>query len=64
MPEEGKSILNYNQDKHFLKISFIIYVDTELLKEKIKACDNNSEESSTTKVSKHTACGYSLFTHY
>ena len=64
MPEEGKSILNYNQGKHFLKISFIIYVDTELLKEKIKACDNNSEESSTTKVSKHTACGYSLFTHY
>lgn len=54
MPEEGKNILNYNQDKNFLKISFIIYVDTELLQEKIKACDSNSEESSTLKVRKHT----------
>ena len=31
--------------------------------EKIDRCDNNLEESSPTKTSKHTACGYSLFTH-
>ena len=30
---------------------------------KNNACHNNPEKSSTTKINKHTASGYSLFTH-
>ena len=46
-----------------MKTPFIIYADTESLPKNVHACDNNPEESSTTKASKHMACGYSLFTH-
>ena len=31
--------------------------------QKISTCYNNSEESSTTEINKHTPSGYSLFTH-
>ena len=34
----------------------------ECLLEKISSCSNNPEESSTTKINKHTPSGYSLFT--
>ena len=33
------------------------------LLEKIDTCHNNPENSSTTKLNKHTASVYSLFTH-
>ena len=46
-----------------MKISFIIYSNTEALLEKINTYDNDRETSSTTKANKHTACGYSLFTY-
>ena len=29
----------------------------------MSTCYNNPEESSTTKINKHTPSGYSLFTH-
>ena len=32
--------------------------------EKTQACDNNPEESSATKLRKHAASFYSLFTHF
>ena len=35
----------------------------ESLLEKIDTCHNNPENSSTIKINKHTAPGYSLFTH-
>ena len=35
----------------------------ESLLEKIGTFHNNPENSSTTKINKHTAFGYSLFTH-
>ena len=31
--------------------------------EKINTCHNNPKKSSATKINKHTASGYSLFTH-
>ena len=31
--------------------------------QKISTCYNNSEESSTTEINKHTPSGYSLFIH-
>ena len=41
----------------------IIYADLECLLEKISTCYNNPQESSTTKINKHTPSGYSIFTH-
>ena len=45
-----------------MKIQFVIYADTNSLLEKIQTRDNNPEKSFTSKVIKHTACGYSVFT--
>ena len=46
-----------------MKIPFIIYADMGSLLEIIGICHNNPEKSSTTKINKHTASGYSLFTY-
>ena len=46
-----------------MKVPFIIYEDLESLPEKISTCHNNPKKSSTTKINKHSASGYSLFTH-
>ena len=45
-----------------MKVPFIIYADLESLLEKMDTCYNNPKKSSTTKINKHTASGYSLFT--
>ena len=47
MPENDKSILKHSHGEKFL---FIIYADIEPLLEKIDACQNNPEKSSTTKI--------------
>ena len=46
-----------------MKVPFIIYADVESLLEKMNTCHNNPKKSSTTKIDKHTASGYSLITH-
>ena len=46
-----------------MKAPSIIYSDVESLLEKIFICHNNLKKSSTTKINKHTASGYSLYTH-
>ena len=61
MPEEDNKILKYNQGEKSMKVPFIIYADLESLLEKMNACHNNPEKSSTTKINKHTPSGYSLF---
>ena len=63
MPEEDTKILKYNQGEKSMKVPFIIYSDLECLLQKMNTCHNNPEESSTTKINKHTPSGYSLFTH-
>ena len=63
MPNEDNKIIKYNQEEKSIKPPFIIYADLECLLEKISTCYNNPEESSTTKINKHTPSGYSLFTH-
>ena len=45
------------------QIQFIIDADMESLLEKIDTCHNNPKKPSTTKLNKHAASGYSLFTH-
>ena len=63
MPEKDNKILKYNYGEKSMKLPFIIYADIESLLEKMNTCHNNPEKSSTTKINKHTASGYSLFTH-
>ena len=63
MPNEDNKIIKYNQGEKSIKSSFIIYAELECLLEKISTCYNNLEESSTAEINKHTASGYSLFTH-
>ena len=63
MPEKDNKILKYNYGEKSVKVPFIIYADIESLLEKINTCHNNPEKSSTTKINKHTASDYSLFTH-
>ena len=46
-----------------IKLLFVVYADLECLLEKMSTCYNNPEESSTTKINKHTPSGYSIFTH-
>ena len=63
MPEEYNKLLKCNQGEKSIKSPRIIFADSECLLEKTNTCHNNPEKSSTTKISKHTPSGYSLFTH-
>ena len=63
MPEKDDKILKYSYRENSMKVPFIIYADIESLLEKMNTCHNNPEKLSTTKINKHTASGYSLFTH-
>ena len=44
------------------QMSYIIYAGIESLFKKIDRCANDPEKSSTTNMSKHIPCGYSLTT--
>ena len=63
MPKEDNKILKYNHGEKSMKVPFIIYADLESLLEKINTCHSNPKKTSATKIDKHTASGYSLFTH-
>ena len=63
MPEEDNKILKYNREEKSMKVPFTIYADLDSLLEKMNTCHNNPENSSTTKINKHTPFAYSLFTH-
>ena len=45
-----------------MKAPYVIYADLESLFAGIDTCHNNPGKSSTTKINKHTASGYPLFT--
>ena len=63
MPEEHNKILKCNHGEKSMRAPFVIYADLESLLEKMNTCHNSPEKSSTTKINKHIAFGYSLFTH-
>ena len=63
MPTKNNNIIKYNHGEKSMKLPFVIYTDLECLLEKMSTCINNPNESSTTKISKHTTSGYSIFTH-
>ena len=46
-----------------MNVLFIIYEELVFLPEKRSTCHNKPKKSSTTKLNKHTASGYSLFTY-
>ena len=62
MHSEYTQILESNQYQKSDTAPFIIYADLECIIEKIDGCENNPENSSTTKVSKHVPSGFSMST--
>ena len=60
MPSEDTRILEFNQCQKSDKAPFIIYADHNCIAEEIDGCENNPENSSTTKVSKHIPSGFSM----
>ena len=63
MPTKNNNIIKYNHGEKSIKLPFVIYADLECLLEKISTGINKPNESSTTKINKHTPSGYSIFTH-
>ena len=63
MRNEDNNILKCNHGENSKKVPFIIYADFESLLEKQSTYNNNPQNSSTTKINKHTPSGYSLFIH-
>ena len=61
MPSEDTNILEITQYQISDKVPFLIYADLECIIEKIDGCRNNSENSSTTKLSKHIPSGFSMY---
>ena len=62
MPKEDNKIIEYNNGEKSMKVPFIIYPELEYLLEKMSSCHNNHQKSSATKINKHTASTYLLFT--
>ena len=63
IPNEENNILKYNLGEKSMKIPFIIYGDFESILEEISTCSNDPKKSSTSKISKQTPSGFSLFTY-
>ena len=63
MPTKNNNIIKYNHGEKSMKLPFVIYADLECLLEKVSTCINNPNESSATKINKHTPSAYSIFTH-
>ena len=62
MPSEKDNILEFKKYMKSDKMPNIIYADIESLIRKIDGCENNPENSSTTKIVEHIPCGYSMST--
>ena len=64
MSTKDINTIKYNHGEKSIKLPFVVvYTDLECLLEKMSTCYNNPEESSTTKINKHTPSGYSILTH-
>ena len=58
MPTKDNNTIKYNRGEKSIKLPFVVYADLECLLEKMSTCYNNPEESSTTKINKHTHCSF------
>ena len=63
IPKKG-SVLKYISGEMSIMTPFVIYADLGSIFEKISGCENDPEKSSTIKVNKHIASGYSFFSHW
>ena len=63
MPIKGNNTIKCNHREKSIKMPFTIYADLECSLEKMSTCQYNPNNSSTTKINKHTPSGYSIFTH-
>ena len=61
MPTEKNKILKFNQYMKSDKMSYIIYADLESLIKNIDRYENNTENSSTTKIGENILCGLKVF---
>ena len=61
MPKNDNKVLKYNHGEKSIKVPFIIYDELESLLGKMSTCHTNPKKSSTAKINKHIAPGYSLF---
>ena len=62
MQTEKNKILKFNPYMKSDRMPYIIYADLEPLIRKIDRCENNPENSWTTKIDGHIPCGYSIST--
>ena len=62
MPSKDTKRSEFNQYQIFDKAAFLIYADLECLIENIDGCENNPENSYTSKVGEHTRSGFSVST--
>ena len=62
MPSEDTEVLEFNQSQKSDEAQFIIQAVFKCMTEKIGGSKNNTENSSTTKVSKRTPSGFSIST--
>ena len=62
MPSNDAKISEVNQYQKLDKSPFIIQADLECIIEKIGACKNNPENSSSTKEIEHIPSGFSMST--
>ena len=61
MPKNDNKVLKYNHGEKSVKVLLIIYAELGSVLGKMSTYHNNPKKSSTTKINKHTAPGYSLF---
>ena len=61
MPTKDNNTIKYNHGEKYIKLLFVVYTDLECLLEKMSTCYNNPEESSTTKIDKHTIGLFNIY---
>ena len=62
MPFKDTIIIEFNQYQKYDKVPFITYTNFECIIERIDRCQNNPENSSTTKVSEQIPPGFPMST--
>ena len=63
-PTKDNNAIKYKHREKSIKLPFVVYADLECLLEKMSTCYNNPEESSTTKINKHTPLGEDCMTKF
>lgn len=67
IPVACNKTIKFDQERISMKIPVFMSADTELLQEKLRIYENVHivpTKSFTSKINKHTACGYSLLKHH